>query len=432
MMDAYVERNLWRATPAESFAGGPLESDATADLAIVGGGFTGCSAALRAAELGADVRLVEAERIGHGGSGRNVGLVNSGLWMPPDDINGLLGPEAGERLNEALAAAPDLVFSLIERYRIGCHAVRNGTLHVAHSPKGLDELRSRLAQLQARAAPVELLDAERTRKRTGTAAFHGALYDERAGTIEPFAFCQGLARAASEQGARIHEGSPVARIRHDGQAWRVETADATLTARKLLLATNAYHRLEGAADVDQPDFTPVHFFLFATRPLDDGRLASILPGREGCWDTGTVMSAFRRDHDGRLLVGSLGALDHPGSAVHRGWARKKLAALFPALRDEPFDYAWHGRIAMTGDHLPKIVRLPGDGLTIFGYSGRGIAPGTLFGRSAGQALVTGDTDALPLPSREGYGERRTALRRRFFEAGAVADHLAWMGRHPLA
>ncbi len=430
-MSPYVERNLWRATPPESFAGAPLEGDARADLVVVGGGFTGCSAALRATELGVDVRLVEADQVGHGGSGRNVGLVNAGLWMPPDDINGLLGPEAGERLNRALADAPGLVFSLIDHYGIGCHAVRNGTLHVAHSDKGLAELRSRLAQQQARGAPVELLDAERTRERTGTNAFHGALYDERAGTIEPFAFCQGLARAASEQGARIHEGSPATRIHHDGHAWRVETAGGTVTARQLLLATNAYHQLDPHGPVAQPDFTPVHFFLFATQPLSERRLAWILPGREGCWDTGTVMSAFRRDHAGRVMVGSLGALDHPGAVIHRGWARKKLAALYPELRDEPFDYAWHGRIAMTADHLPKIVRLHGEGLTIFGYSGRGIAPGSLFGRAAAEALVRGDEAVLPLAASDRYSERRTRLRERFFEGGAMADHLAWMGRHPM-
>jgi len=432
MMDAYRERNLWRAAPAESFAGAPLEGRASADIAIVGGGFTGCAAALRAAELGSDVRLVEAERVGHGGSGRNVGLVNAGLWLPPDDIQGRLGPDDGERLNRELASAPELVFSLIERYGIGCHAVHKGTLHVAHSQGGLDELRSRLAQQQARGAPVELLDAACTRDRTGTDAFYGALYDERAGTIEPFAFCQGLARAASEQGARIHEGSPAQRIHHDGHIWHVETASGSVAAPQLLLATNAYHRLDCDAAAAEPDFTPVHFFLFATRPLGTQHKAAILPGGEGCWDTGTVMSAFRRDRDGRLMLGSLGALDHAGSAVHRRWARKKLAALFPALRDEPFDYAWHGRIAMTSDHLPKIVRLPGDGLTIFGYSGRGIAPGTLFGRSAAQALVSGDTAVLPLPVRDAYNERRTGLRQSLFEAGAMADHIAWMGRHPLA
>jgi glycine/D-amino acid oxidase-like deaminating enzyme len=431
-MSTYVERNLWRETAAESFAGDPLEGDRVADLAIVGGGFTGCSAALHAAEQGVDVRLLEADCVGHGGSGRNVGLVNAGLWMPPDDIGELLGREAGAKLNRALARAPDLVFSLIERHGIDCHAVRNGTLHCAHSKKGLAELRSRLAQQLSRDAPVTLLDAEQTRKRTGTGAFHGALFDERAGTIEPFAYCQGLARAAREQGARIHESSPVTSIRHDGNAWHVQTAAGSVTARALLLATNAYHHLDTDTGMAEPAFTPVHFFQFATRPLAPERLASILPGGEGCWDTGTVMSAFRRDHEGRLLVGSIGALDHAGSAVHRGWARRKLATLFPDLKREPLEYAWHGRIAMTADHLPKIVRLNDNGLMIFGYSGRGIGPGTLFGQTAAEAIVTGNEDILPLAVLGRYSERNTGLRRRFFEAGAVADHVAWMGRHPFA
>lgn len=428
-MPAYVERNLWCETAPESFGSDPLEGDKVADLAIVGGGFTGCSAALHAAELGVDVRLIEADRVGHGGSGRNVGLVNAGLWMPPDDIVELLGREAGEKLNRALAHAPGLVFSLIERHGIECHAVRNGTLHCAHSKKGLAELRSRLAQQLSRDAPVELLDAEQTRARTGTNVFHGALFDARAGTIEPFAFCQGLARAASGQGARIHEASPVTSIRHDGNAWHVRTATGSVTARALLLATNAYHRPDTGTGMAEPAFTPVHFFQFATRPLPPERLESILPGHEGCWDTGTVMSAFRRDHEGRLLVGSLGALDHTGSGIHRGWAGKKLAALFPDLKDEPLEHAWHGRIAMTADHLPKIVRLQDNGLMIFGYSGRGIGPGTLFGQAAAEAIVTGNEDALPLGVLDSYAERNTGLRERFFEAGAMADHVAWMGRN---
>jgi len=425
----YDERNLWRETAPEAFSGSPLAGDARADLVIVGGGFTGCSAALRAAELGLDVRLVEAREIGHGGSGRNVGLVNAGLWMPPDDIQQALGAGAGERLNEALAGAPELVFSLIERYRIACHAVRNATLHCAHSPKGLAELRSRRAQLRKREAPVELLDAETTRARTGTDVFFGALYDERAGTVEPFAFCQGLARAASEQGAILHEASPAQSIRRDGDGWRVDTEGGSIMAGSLVLATNAYHQLEGVSEGGEPAFTPVHFFQFATRPLPQRRLEALLPNREGCWDTGTVMSAFRRDHAGRLLVGSLGALDHAGSVVHRGWARKKLAALFPDLRDEPLEHAWHGRIAMTRDHLPKIVDLSGRGLMVFGYSGRGIAPGTLFGRSAAEAIARGDDAALPLAPLTGYGEARTGLRARLFEGGAMADHVAWMARH---
>ncbi|MFP6681506.1 MAG: FAD-dependent oxidoreductase, partial [Gammaproteobacteria bacterium] len=131
----------------------PLHDYASADLVVIGGGFTGCSAALHAAEQGAEVRLLEAETIGHGGSGRNVGLVNAGLWTPPDEDEQILGRDAGVRLNAALAEAPDLVFSLIERHAIECEAIRCGTLHCAHSAAGFRELKNRLHQQRERSAP---------------------------------------------------------------------------------------------------------------------------------------------------------------------------------------------------------------------------------------------------------------------------------------
>jgi len=425
-----VERNLWRETTPERFEAPPLDGDATPDLVIVGGGFTGCSAALHAAQRGLDVRLLEAEHVARGGSGRNVGLVNAGLWMPPDDIEAELGQATGMALNEALAAAPESVFSLIDTHGIACNAVRNGTLHVAHSRGGFEELRSRHEQHARRGAPVDLLDAEQARARTGTAAIHGALLDPRAGTIEPFAYCNGLARAAVEAGAYLHERTPAREIRHDGTAWQVRTPTGTIRARALLLATNAYH--EGANGVARPSFTAVHFFQFATQPLAPEHLERILPGLEGCWDTGTVMSAFRRDAAGRLLVGSIGGLDHAGAGVHRSWAGRKLAALYPALKGQPLEHAWHGRIAMTRDHLPKIVRLAKDGFAIFGYSGRGIGPGTVFGRAAVEAIATGNDDVLPLPVLDRYDERAVGMRERCFEAGAMADHVAWMGRNAFA
>ncbi|MCB2099894.1 MAG: FAD-binding oxidoreductase, partial [Rhodobacterales bacterium] len=250
------DASLWRATAPEPPAAQPLDGDTTADVAIVGAGYTGCAAALALAEAGADAVLLEARSIGHGGSGRNVGLVNAGLWTPPDDVEALLGPEAGGRLNAALAAAPETVYALIERLDIPCEAVRHGTLHLAHAPSGLKDLRRRLAQQQARQAPVSLLDAAETARRTGTDRFHGALLDLRAGTVQPLAYAVGLARAAVAAGARIHANTPVSGRRHDGAAWRLDTPGGAVTARVLIDATNAY----GAVNPRSPDHTPVHFF----------------------------------------------------------------------------------------------------------------------------------------------------------------------------
>ena len=397
-----------------------LRDNVSADLVVIGGGFTGCSAALHAAEQDAEVRLLEAETIGHGGSGRNVGLVNAGLWMPLDEVEQILGRDAGVRLNAALAEAPDLVFSLVERHAIECEAIRAGTLHCAHSAAGFRDLQNRLHQQRERGAPVELLEAETTCSRTGSANFHGALFDARAGTIQPLAYCRGLAKAAQTAGAVLHEESGVKEIARVGCDWVVQTATGKVRAKALLLATNGYHK--SVADVAAPAYVPIHYFQMATKPIGNGLPATILPGREGCWDTATVMSSFRLDAAGRLIIGGVGALNHPGAGMHKAWARRKIATIFPALKNQPLEYAWAGRIAMTGDHLPKILRLGENAYSIFGYSGRGIGPATVFGKTAAEGLLGNSEESLPLRPIHSYSERFTSIKQIYYEFGATVIH----------
>ena len=199
--------NLWENTSKENETfSEPLKSQTT-DLLIVGGGFTGCSAALEAAKVGAKVVLLESETIGFGGSGRNVGLVNAGLWLPPKKIISILGEKHGERLISALGSAPDLVFSIIEENKIKCEPERNGTLHCAHSEKGMDYLIERFKQGELFEEPLTLFDKTETENKVGSSKFIGSLRDSRAGTIQPLAYCRGLARTAKELGAKIYEKS---------------------------------------------------------------------------------------------------------------------------------------------------------------------------------------------------------------------------------
>lgn len=399
-----------------------FEGETTADLVVVGGGFTGCTAALQAAELGMKVCLLEAESIGQGGSGRNVGLVNAGLWTPPDEVLKLMGEEDGKRLNVALANGPDLVFSRIEKHQIRCEAIRNGTLHCADSADGLKDIHERFRQHQQRGAPVTLLNAAQTRERTGSPVFHGALHDARAGTIQPLAYCMGLARAAQQAGAAIHTNSPVTRILRGNRRWQVETARGFVTSKALLVATNAYHR--GIAGMRRPAFIPMHYFQMATAPLEIHQGSTVLPNAEGCWDTAMVMSSFRRDERGRLIIGGVGSLEHPGASVHQNWARRTLRRLFPPLADVRLEQAWSGRIAMTSDHLPKIVRLGPNALMAFGYSGRGIAPGTVFGTCIAAALAAKDETLLPVRPIDKHGETQPWLKAAYYETGAFLTHLA--------
>ena len=412
---------LWDTTAAEQIAISSLDRDLRVDLAIVGAGFTGCSAALEAAASGASVAVLEARSIGHGGSGRNVGLVNAGLWLPPDAIVARLGEAVGERLISALAEAPSRVFSLVETHGIACDARRSGTLHCAHAPGALTDLENRARQGNRHGAPVRLLDAQETRRRTGAAGLHGALFDPRAGTLDPLAYCRGLARAAQEAGSHLFAPSPVQSIGREREQWVLRSGRHAVHAKALLVATNAYHEGLMAAPY-APQFVTVSYSQFATDTLPDAALARILPGGEGCWDTARVMSSFRLDASGRLILGGIGNLEGPGRRIHQAWARRKLSALFPQLAGTPFRHAWRGKIAMTRDHVLKLVAFGPDALACFGYSGRGIGPGTVFGAAAARALLTADEAALPIPPIRRYAEGFTSLRATYYEFGATLTH----------
>ncbi|MDX1782420.1 MAG: FAD-binding oxidoreductase, partial [Thalassovita sp.] len=345
--------NLWRASSSEAARYGALERDLSVDLAVIGGGYTGCCAALEGARRGASVALLEADTIGHGGSGRNVGLVNAGLWLPPDDVIATLGENAGLRLINTLSEGPARVFELIEREAIDCEATRNGTLHLAHAPAGVRDLQNRHDQGGRIGAPLRLLDRSETAHRTGSEAFHGALFDPGAGTVQPLAYCRGLARAAHAAGAQLFEHTPVTAIARQDGTWRLSANGRSVRARSLLLATNGYHR--DFTSPCAPRYAPVQFSQFATAPLPEALRQRILPGGEGCWDTALVMSSFRVDRAGRLILGGMGNAEGMGAAIHRNWARSKLRRVFPELTDIGFEHRWTGRIAMTGDHIPKVV-----------------------------------------------------------------------------
>ena len=409
--------SLWSETTAETFAASALQGDETADIAIIGGGFTGCSAALEAAEQGARVTLIEAHSIGYGGSGRNVGLVNAGLWLPPDDVCKTLGTDAGEQLNSILAEAPEAVFKLIHQHDIACEPRQNGTLHLAHAAKAMTELETRHQQMAKRGAPVTLLDAQEAQARTGTKQVHGALHDARAGTIQPLAYAKGLARAAQGQGARIYEETPARSIVRHGEKWIITTPNGTIRAKSLLMATNAYHA--NIQNMISPKTSRVNFFQLATAPLGDNIAGDILRGGEGCWDTGLIMSSVRRDAAGRIILGGMG----DDATVQAKWARRKLTKLFPQLKDTEITHTWAGRISMTFDHLPRILRLGPNAFAVFGYSGRGIAPGTVFGLTTAQALLGGDDSVLPVAPVDGHHERFTGIKSTVFEAGARLRHI---------
>ncbi|MFC3285627.1 L-pipecolate oxidase [Litchfieldella rifensis] len=394
-------RCLWEATSRESpIVSSILDSQQDADVCIIGGGITGLSTALHLAEQGITVSLIEAKEIPSGGSGRSVGLVNAGLWIPPDDIVKTLGKESGERVNAILGNAPGEVFDIIEKHNIACDATRTGTLHLAHNAKGAKELARRRDQLQSRGAPVELIGSDDCQRLTGTERIEGALLDRRAGTLNPTAYTRGLARAAQSAGADIYTQSPVLRVDRAKDGWRATTPKGSITAQRIVLATNAY--TEDAWNQVRNNFFPGYFFQVASRPLADDTLPDILPERQGAWDTRTVLSSIRRDSEGRLILGSLGRGDGKPLSYIKCWANRVRKHYFSQLGEVEWECTWTGRIAFTPDHTLRLFEPAPGILAVTGYNGRGITTGTVVGKGFAHYIVNNDDRLLPLkmqPSR---------------------------------
>lgn len=412
---------LWGRTAPTSSSLGALAQDAAADVVVIGGGYTGLSTALHLRERNVSVVVLEAADVGFGGSGRNVGLVNAGMWVMPDAVVAGLGAIYGNRLLQLLAAAPDLVFELIAKHSIECEAKRCGTLHCGVGKKGLQELQQRTAQWQARSAPVELLNEDEVRVRTGSAIFSGALFDRRAGTVQPLAYARGLAAAASAAGARIYIGSPALAARGDERGWMVHCANGSVRADWIVVATDAY--AHGPWNVVRREQVRLPYFNFATTPLDKSVRETILPGGEGAWDTRQVLSSFRLDDAGRLVFGSVGALHGRGARVHEQWALRAIRKMFPQISRPRFESAWFGHIGMTADNLPRFHMFGPNVAGFNGYNGRGIAPGTAFGRVLAE-FISGrlKVEDLPLPVSEPRALRFRMLAEATYKYGAELVH----------
>jgi glycine/D-amino acid oxidase-like deaminating enzyme len=372
-----------------------LQGAVETDVAVVGAGYTGLSAALHLAERGASVVVIDQGEPGWGASGRNGGQVIPGLKYDPDDIESKLGPERGGRLNAFAAKAPDLVFDLIRRYAIACDPVREGWLQPAHSPAGRVKAERRAAQWARRGANVEMLDRAQMAKLLGSEAYCGGLIDRRGGTIQPLAFARGLAAVAVAKGIQVHGGTKAETLVREQGKWRIQASGATLTAETVLLCTNGY--TGGLFPGLETEVVPVNSYQAATRPLPEAARQSILPGGQSASDTRRVLLYFRLDRDGRFIIGGRGAAqDEPGP---ERFARLRRAAreIYPQLAEAEWSNHWSGRIALTRDFLPHLLELAPGLLAGLGYQGRGVAMATSMGALlAARAQGAAEAD-LPLP-----------------------------------
>lgn len=422
MLNDPHSHGLWEMTAPPAPPTEPLSADISADVGIVGAGYTGLSAAYHLARAGLRVVVLEGAEIGFGGAGRNCGLVNAGLWVHPDEVVAKLGPVYGPRLLDLLGKGPELVFAIIEKHAIACEASRAGTLHCAVNRAGVRDLDLRARQWSALGAPVRVLGEAETQAAVGSRAFRGALLDRRAGTVQPLAYARGLAAAAQKSGAVIHTRSAVAAAHRAAGRWRLQTGKGSVTAQQVIFAGDVY--ATGPWESIRREQIYLPFFNIATEPLPAGIRNTILPGGEGAWDNRTVMNAFRLDRDGRLVFGSIGALRGTGTAIHRSYVRRSIRRLFPQVGEPRFAAQWYGWIGLTTDHIPRFHELAPGVVGFSGYNGRGISPGTCFGQVLARYVEgrLGKED-LPLPVTPLAYPAFRAARETFYEVGAQVAHL---------
>jgi hypothetical protein len=379
---------------APSDPGDPrLEGPHSADICVIGGGFTGLSAALHSAEMGAQVILLEAAEPGWGASGRNGGQVIPGSKLDPDDLVKRFGSERGEKLAEFTSQVADQVFDLVERHQIDCNAQREGWIRAIHSPAALADEEQRSRQWREHGVEIEMMDRGQTEAALGTDLYIAGALDRRAGWVQPLAYTRGLARAARQAGARLHANSPATHITQNNKGWRVETPSGAVDAAQVVVCTNAY--TEGLWPRMARSLIPMASYIAATEPLPEEVRKTILPKGHNASDSFRLLRYFSVDPEGRLVMGGRGRfIENPGPEAF-GHIIKSIQRIFPQASHAKLQYCWSGLAAVNLGHFPNLFDL-GPGLWAgAGYMGRGVAMATAMGIVLARCVNGADVSTLP-------------------------------------
>ncbi len=361
----------------------PLTGDQSADVCVIGAGFTGISTALHLAERGYNVHIVEANRVGWGASGRNGGQIIGGI-AGEERIAKHHGRDVEALFGELRWQGHDIIRERVATYDIDCD-LKWGYLDVAIKPRHLRDIEYDFQRLQRAGFPHEtrLLNATETADLIGTNAYVGSLLNMGNGHLHPLNLCVGEARAAAKQGATIYEQSPVTGIDH-GKRPVVRTAHGSVSADSVILAGNAYHHVDRKL---RGVMFPVNSFIVATEPLPAQTVARINPRDLAVCDPNFVLEYYRLSADKRLLFG--GRFNYFGDDPDyiRKRHRKKLSRLYPELSDVRIDYAWGGTIGVPIDRVPRLGRLSPNVFYCQGYSGHGVNVTHLAGRILADAVA---------------------------------------------
>jgi gamma-glutamylputrescine oxidase len=385
----------YQATATEPFPSAPqLTQPACVDVCVVGGGYAGLSAALHAARRGASVALLEAHRIGDGASGRNGGQVHNGFRHDPEWFESRLGANFAREIWTLGIEAREHLDWLIRTYSIDAQ-YRPGLLHLCHKRSYLEDTRSYVQDVMSRhpEAGLRFVGQDEARSLVASNDYYGGYLDSHSGHLHALNLALGIARAATQHGARLHEHSAATRIARTSEGWEVQTAHAAVRAASVVIAGNGY--LRNLQPVVEARVMPINNFVVATEPLGRAVAAELIRDRLAVSDSRFVVYYFRITPDDRLLFGGGETYSYRFPKDIAGVVRHNLLRIFPQLERTRIEYAWGGTLAITTSRLPFVHEIEPGLFNASGFSGHGIVVAPFAGKAIA-AAIDGDRRAFNL------------------------------------
>ncbi len=373
----------YQTTANSSVSCESLKGEVSADVCIIGAGYTGLSAALELATAGYKVVVLEAEYVGYGASGRNGGQVCTGFSNGQQKIENQLGKTNALKCFTLAEEAKTLLKQRLEKHNINCDLIW-GYLHCIPKTHQFDELKAWRDEFEELGvAGLTLLSKDELEQKLGTKIYHGALRESEAGHLHPMNYCLGLARAAIASGAVIYERSRVTDV-DTGHAPSARTEQGIVRAKFMVIAGNAY--LDRTVKDLYGRVMPVASYIIATEPMGEERAKSLIRDNEAVANTKFIVDYYRRSPDHRMLFGGRASYSGLEPQNLGDYMRPRMTDVFPQLQDVKIDYAWGGHIAITSNRIPDCGRLSPAVYYAHGYSGQGVALSGLYGKLMAEAI----------------------------------------------
>ena len=409
-------RDCWWADTVAPGDWPALDGDTTTDVAIVGAGFTGLSAALHLAEAGVGVTVLDAQHPFWGASGRNGGFnCLGGAKASHDEIAKKFGKSEMLDYARAERAAVETVGHVIDQLDLDVDRHSDGETMLAHRPKDFEHMRKRAGHIkELYGVEPTVIPPEELTQAGLNGGFHGAVTNPLGFALNPRKYARGLAHAARDAGAAIHGHSAVTSIEPDQGGYRLHTASGTVRAKKFIIATNGYSS-DNLPPWMASRYLPTQSSVIVTRPMTQEELtAQGWTSYQMCFDSRHLLHYFRLMPDNRMLFGMRGGLSHTETteAAIKKKIRADFDAMFPAWRHVETPHYWSGFVCISRDLLPYAGPIPGmeGGFAAFAYHGNGVSMGSYSGTILAD-LVQGKTPDTPYPAPMRHTPRRFPLGR---------------------